>query len=140
MAYLKAMESKVKGLIEERAADLQRFMKDAAELLDEAGEVLATWKTSKAGTKFDLESFKADHPELYAKYVRDSEPKRPFLLKVKAECPQLPLIALPRIDTSPTDTVTMTPKIAALPSAPVESAASVPSPNSKGSKRKSKVA
>lgn len=70
---------------EQLAALMQSEMQDAAELVDESGKPLATWKTAKAGTYFDKNRFEADHPELFKKYLRDSAPQRRFLLKVKGE-------------------------------------------------------
>jgi putative phage-type endonuclease len=135
LAYLKAIKSQAESSIDQRSAELQQFMRDAAELVDDTGELLATWKTSKAGTRFDLENFKADNPDLYAQYLRDSEPKRPFLLKVKASvpCPQLPLNPL-TIESTAKET-----KKSEVSSSDPKAKPSAPSPSSKGSRRKSKA-
>jgi len=45
------------------------------------GSLLATWKMSRSGKKFDEASFKKDNPELYAKYLNDKPGSRKFLLK-----------------------------------------------------------
>lgn len=68
---------------EELKAQLQSFMKDAAELHTESGAALATWKNVNLQPKFDVKTFRAEQPELFAKYLRDPEPQRQFLLKVK---------------------------------------------------------
>ncbi len=62
---------------------LQAYMKDAAELQTQSGDALATWKNVKLNPRFDVESFKAEQPDLFAKYLRDPEPQRRLLLKVK---------------------------------------------------------
>jgi putative phage-type endonuclease len=59
---------------------LKKAMEDA-EVMDYAGEIICTWKTAKGAARFDAKAFKADHPELYEKYVKQSEPSRRFLLK-----------------------------------------------------------
>lgn len=80
-AWLKLLEEQIDGT----TAELQEYMTDAAELVSESGEVLATWKNIKANPRFDLDRFKIEQPELYKSYLRDAAPQRRFLLKVKVE-------------------------------------------------------
>lgn len=93
--WLKEWECAAEGL----TAVIQSRMEDAAELANEDGDVLATWKNIKANPRFDLERFKAEQPELFKSYLRESQPQRRFLLKVKGAevCPpQLPNVPTPR--------------------------------------------
>lgn len=45
------------------------------------GDTIATWKRDKSSLEFDEESFKADHPELFAKYSKTAMGVRRLLLK-----------------------------------------------------------
>ena len=45
------------------------------------GKTLATWKIGKGRIGFNQDAFKADHPELYERYVKMGAPYRRFLLK-----------------------------------------------------------
>lgn len=60
---------------------LKTFMKDAEVLVDEFGEQICTWKAGKPPKKFDTKKFKAEQPELAARYTTEGEPMRRFLLK-----------------------------------------------------------
>jgi len=85
----KQLEERIDGL----TAELQSVMGDAGELVNEDGDVLATWKNVNASRRFDMERFKADHPDVFSQYLRDAAPQRRFLLKVKGDSvclPQLP--------------------------------------------------
>lgn len=62
--------------------DLKLFIGDAETLMAEDGQtILATWKAPKASEKFDEKAFKADNPELWAKYVTSRQGSRRFLLR-----------------------------------------------------------
>ena len=52
-----------------------------AERLTYQGKTLATWKKSKATTKFDAKTFQKDNPELAERYMITSEGSRRFLIK-----------------------------------------------------------
>ena len=52
-----------------------------ADTLTYDGEILATWKSTAAGKRFDTEAFKKDNPELYAKYLKVTDGCRRFLIK-----------------------------------------------------------
>lgn len=126
-AYIDALEA-FEG---EQKAQIQRFMAENSNLSDSAGEILATWKNINSSPKFDLETFKAENPDLYAKYLRDSEPSRRFLLKVKGTIPCLPEPLSP-LTIDSTATVTTAEKSSDPPLAPP--------PSNPASKRKSRAA
>ena len=48
---------------------------------DSALKTLVTWKASKGSSKFDERSFAAENPELYARYMRDVQGSRRFVIK-----------------------------------------------------------
>lgn len=50
-------------------------------LVNESGETLLTYKLTSGRKTFDSKAFEKDHPNLYQKYIRTSEPQRRFLLK-----------------------------------------------------------
>ena len=54
---------------------------DDAEAIKYDGNVIATWKLSKPGKKFDDNAFAIDHPDLYQKYVKETQGTRRFMLK-----------------------------------------------------------
>lgn len=93
LAEWKQQGSAYETAIEHLTTALQGRMKDAAELVDDGGNTLATWKNVKTNPRFDLDRFKAEQPDLYKQYLRDANAQRRFLLKVKGnpECPPLPL-------------------------------------------------
>tara|TARA_Y100000310_G_scaffold318745_1_gene373180 strand:+ start:1731 stop:2654 length:924 start_codon:yes stop_codon:yes gene_type:complete len=51
------------------------------QVLEYNGHQLATWKKTKDSERFDKESFKKDHPEIYAKYISKKAGFRRFVLK-----------------------------------------------------------
>lgn len=89
LSKLKYMKAHVEQAIDDRTAVIQEHMADAAELTNEDGDVLATWKNVKASPRFDLDRFKSEQPELWKQYLREAAPQRRFLLKVKGTevCP-----------------------------------------------------
>lgn len=50
-------------------------------LLGPNGKPLVTWKSAKASTRFDMDSFKSTHADLYTQFLKTGEPNRRFLLK-----------------------------------------------------------
>lgn len=97
LATLKAHARAYDSAVEQVTTAIQARMQSADDLVDDGGNVLATWKNIKAGTRFDLERFKSEQPELFKSYLRDAAPQRRFLLKVKGpECP-LPLPNAPQL-------------------------------------------
>jgi putative phage-type endonuclease len=51
------------------------------ESIENSGKTLATWKTTKPGQKFDIDTFKQVYPEIYNKYLIETAPQRRFLIK-----------------------------------------------------------
>ncbi len=78
---------KVKGAIsaleseEKRLMDAIKFSMRDAESVMSGGKHLFTWRSSKASTKFDLDAFKSERPELYSIYLKEIEGSRRFLVK-----------------------------------------------------------
>jgi putative phage-type endonuclease len=50
-------------------------------IVNESGETLLTYKLANGRKTFDSKAFEKDHPNLYQKYIKTSEPQRRFLLK-----------------------------------------------------------
>jgi putative phage-type endonuclease len=50
-------------------------------IVNESGETLLTYKLANGRKTFDSKAFEKDHPNLYLKYIKTSEPQRRFLLK-----------------------------------------------------------
>lgn len=83
---LKNVNAEIKRLqsIKEAAEDAIKMAMGDAEVLAMPGEdkTLVTWRSGKSGREtFDKTAFKADHPELVAKYFSVGNPSRMFLCK-----------------------------------------------------------
>jgi len=76
---LKAAESRRDAL----QLAIATFMAESAELVDVAGESLATFKQAKSSKKFNEAQFALDNPQVYARYLKDVPGSRRFLNKVK---------------------------------------------------------
>jgi hypothetical protein len=61
-------------------AKFKNFMQDAAEVRWQ-GKTLATWKNAKDSEKFNMDSFKLWHPDIYKKFVETTPGSRRFLVK-----------------------------------------------------------
>ncbi|MDR2084367.1 MAG: YqaJ viral recombinase family protein [Bacteroidales bacterium] len=61
--------------------DAMKFIIGDGEALSYCGQILATWKASKDGEKFNVKKFEKEHPELYLKYLDNKNGSRRFLLK-----------------------------------------------------------
>jgi predicted phage-related endonuclease len=57
-------------------------MQEAATLISEDGEILATWKSSKPRATFNSKKLKAECPEIYEQFLEIGKPARTFRLKV----------------------------------------------------------
>lgn len=58
------------------------FLGDAGDtLLDQNGNALLTYKLTKGRQSFDAKAFSKEYPELHARFLRNGEPSRRFLLK-----------------------------------------------------------
>lgn len=85
LASIKACIKRLEELEEATKAELQTCIADH-DGLEVAGEIFATWKNVKSGTRFDAKRMQKDHPELCAQYIYDSPPQRQLLLKEPAKC------------------------------------------------------
>jgi predicted phage-related endonuclease len=80
---LQGVQQKMKEL-EEKKEDLQTSLKLLLrdnEALTFDGEALVTWKAAKDSLAFDADSFKSQHPELWAQFQKPKSGSRRFLLK-----------------------------------------------------------
>lgn len=73
----------VKEALEEK---IKSKMLDAESLVipadsDTPERTIATWKASKDSKKFDVDALKTEEPQVYARYLRDTEGSRRFSLK-----------------------------------------------------------
>lgn len=80
---LKDVKKQIAAL-EERKETLEGRLKLAfedAEAITYGGDTLATWKAPKVSMKFDAKRYQADHKELIAPYMVETQGARRFLLK-----------------------------------------------------------
>ena len=77
----KEKESSIAGTIEKLKTDIQEFMRDYDVLIDNQGNVIATWKNTTPRSFFDLKKFKNEAKELYMKYSSYTKQSRVFLIK-----------------------------------------------------------
>lgn len=69
------------ALAEDAKARVLAALGEAASLVDESGRTLVTYKTSKSSRRFDVDALKSEHPELYARFQKDTPGSRRFLVK-----------------------------------------------------------
>jgi putative phage-type endonuclease len=77
----KEEESRIQSTIEKLKTDIQEFMRDYDVLIDNNGNVIATWKNSTPRSFFDLKRFKEEAKDLYLKYTSPTKQSRVFLVK-----------------------------------------------------------
>ena len=77
----KEEESRIQSTIEKLKTDIQEFMRDYDVLIDNNGNVIATWKNSTPRSFFDLKRFKDEAKDLYLKYSSYTKQSRVFLIK-----------------------------------------------------------
>ena len=77
----KEEESRIQNTIEKLKTDIQEFMRDYDVLIDNNGNVIATWKNSTPRSFFDLKRFKDEAKDLYLKYTSHAKQSRMFLIK-----------------------------------------------------------
>ena len=77
----KEEESRIQSTIEKLKTDIQEFMRDYDVLIDNQGNVIATWKNTAPRSCFDLKRFKEEAKEMYLKYVNYAKQSRVFLIK-----------------------------------------------------------
>jgi len=77
----KEEESRIQSTIEKLKVEIQEFMRDYDVLIDNHGNVIATWKNSTPRSFFDLKRFKDEAKDLYLKYSSYTKQSRVFLIK-----------------------------------------------------------
>jgi putative phage-type endonuclease len=77
----KEEESRIQSTIEKLKTDIQEFMRDYDVLIDNQGNVIATWKNTTPRSFFDLKRFKDEVKDLYLKYTSHAKQSRMFLIK-----------------------------------------------------------
>mgnify|MGYP003340849493 CR=1 FL=1 len=78
---LKEEEVRIQSTIEKLKTDIQEFMRDYDVLIDNNGNVIATWKNTAPKSFFDVKKFKDEAKELYLKYISYAKQSRVFLIK-----------------------------------------------------------
>lgn len=73
---IKALEEQADQL----KLDLMNHMQDADQLHYQ-GKTLCTWKSTKASSRFDVQVFAKEHPDLFAQYQYSTEGSRRFVMK-----------------------------------------------------------
>jgi predicted phage-related endonuclease len=81
LAEYKAKIKKLEDEAESIELAVRSFMGANASLVTVDGKTLATWKTAKASMKFDAKLFQQAMPEIYEKFVVETNGSRRFLLK-----------------------------------------------------------
>lgn len=74
-------ENRIQKTIEKLKVEIQEFMQDYDVLIDENGNVIATWKNTAPRSCFDLKRFKEEAKEMYLKYANVAKQSRVFLIK-----------------------------------------------------------
>lgn len=74
-------ENRIQTTIEKLKVEIQEFMRDYDVLIDNNGNVIATWKNTAPRSLFDLKRFKEEAKEMYLKYASYSKQSRVFLIK-----------------------------------------------------------
>lgn len=78
---MKARREQLEGAEERAKAIVMAALRDADTLVDASGKTLVTWKQCAGAKRFDAEALKAAHPELAAKFIRQGDAYRRFILK-----------------------------------------------------------
>ena len=73
--------NKYQKAIEKLKTEIQEFMRDYDVLIDNNGNVIATWKNTAPKSLFDLKRFKDEAKDLYLKYTNVAKQSRVFLIK-----------------------------------------------------------
>ena len=77
----KEEEVRISDTIEKLKTDIQEFMKDYDVLIDNQGNVIATWKNTAPKSLVDLKTFKEKYREIYEKCINYGKQSRMFLIK-----------------------------------------------------------
>ena len=81
LAEIKAHKAKLDARADELTEVIKMRINDAEGVKMADGTMLCTWRAPKPTKKFDATAFKAENPELYEKYMKDTQGARRFLLK-----------------------------------------------------------
>lgn len=77
----KEEEIRIADTIEKLKVEIQEFMRDYDVLIDNQGNIIATWKNTAPRSFFDLKRFKDEAKEMYLKYTSHAKQSRMFLIK-----------------------------------------------------------
>jgi predicted phage-related endonuclease len=77
----KEEESRIQSTIEKLKTDIQEFMRDYDVLIDNQGNVIATWKNTAPKSLIDLKTFREKYREIYEKCIKYGQQSRMFLVK-----------------------------------------------------------
>jgi putative phage-type endonuclease len=78
---LKDEESRIADTIEKLKTDIQEFMRDYDVLIDNQGNVIATWKNTAPKSLVDLKILRQKYREIYEKCIKYGQQSRMFLVK-----------------------------------------------------------
>lgn len=80
---LKFQLTQIEEDIKTQQVIIQNYMGDNGILLNNQGNVLATWKSTKGRASFDSKRLQKDQPEIYNAYITEGKGYRTFLVKNK---------------------------------------------------------
>lgn len=88
LGFAQNVKSAAEAEVDRLKLALQLRMRESTELVDDAGRTLVTWRAKRGATRVDLDRLRADHPDLIADYLVQSEGSRTFLRKkIRQEIP-----------------------------------------------------
>jgi putative phage-type endonuclease len=82
MLTLMNERDQIEERIESKKAFLCSFLNDTEELVDLSGKTVVSYKTIDS-SRFDMDSFKKDHPKIYEEFKRPSSMRRFIVKKIK---------------------------------------------------------
>jgi len=77
----KEEENRIADTIEKLKTDIQEFMRDYDVLIDNNGNVIATWKNTAPKSLVDLKILREKYREIYEKCIKYGQQSRMFLVK-----------------------------------------------------------
>lgn len=84
LARLKDIKAAIKSSEDAKAeleAAIKMAMGDCEAVVDESSRKLCTWRAGKDSTRFDVDAFRSENPEMYNKYLRQVAGTRRFIIK-----------------------------------------------------------
>ena len=78
---LKVQNSNVEKEIEHLQVEIKNYMQDAELLIDNVGNLKATWKNRKGLKRLDTKTLSEEHNDIYKQYLKEGESCRVFTLK-----------------------------------------------------------